>query len=55
VRRQGARDLTDVDAVVLEANGTLTVEPHDRTEELIRRLDRIEAMLARDPGGGPGR
>jgi uncharacterized membrane protein YcaP (DUF421 family) len=54
VRRQGARDLADVDAVVLEANGTLTVEPHDRTEELIRRLDRIEAMLARDPGGGPG-
>lgn len=48
VRRQGARDLTDVEAVVLEANGTLTVEPYDRTHEIMRRLDRIEAMLAGD-------
>jgi uncharacterized membrane protein YcaP (DUF421 family) len=46
VRRQGARTLADVEAVVLEANGTLTVEQRDRTAELLRRLDRIEAMLA---------
>jgi uncharacterized membrane protein YcaP (DUF421 family) len=51
VRRQGARELADVEAVVLEANGTLTVEQRDRTEELLQRLDRIEALLAR--GAGP--
>lgn len=45
VRRQGARDLTDVDVAVLEANGTLTVEQRDRTNELLRRLDRIEALI----------
>jgi uncharacterized membrane protein YcaP (DUF421 family) len=47
VRRQGARDLSDVDSVILEANGTLTVERPDRTDELLRRLDRIEALLAK--------
>jgi uncharacterized membrane protein YcaP (DUF421 family) len=50
VRRQGARNLADVEAVVLEANGTLTVEQRDRTEDLLQRLDRIEALLARGPG-----
>ena len=46
VRRQGARNLEDVDAAVLEANGTLTIEQVDRTGAVLRRLDRIEAMLA---------
>jgi len=47
VRRQGAHSLREVDSVVLEANGTLTVELPDRTEEILRRLERIEALLAR--------
>jgi uncharacterized membrane protein YcaP (DUF421 family) len=46
VRRQGARGIRDVDEVVLEPNGTLTVERQDRTDELFERLDRIEALLA---------
>lgn len=45
IRRQGVRDLSDVDTAVLEANGTLTVEQHDHLKELGRRLDRIEALL----------
>jgi uncharacterized membrane protein YcaP (DUF421 family) len=44
--------VTDVESVVLEANGGLTVEQHDRITELIQRLDRIEAMPARAPGPG---
>jgi uncharacterized membrane protein YcaP (DUF421 family) len=51
VRRQGARGLEDVDAVVLEANGTLTVEQYDRTSTLVQRLDRIEALLTRVASG----
>jgi uncharacterized membrane protein YcaP (DUF421 family) len=47
VRRQGARNLKDLDVVVLEANGALTVEQRDRSEQLLERLDRIEAALAR--------
>jgi uncharacterized membrane protein YcaP (DUF421 family) len=52
VRRQGARNLQDLDVVVLEANGALTVEQRDRSEQVLQRLDRIEAALARgqDPG-----
>jgi hypothetical protein len=41
--------------VVLEANGALTVEQDDRTEQVLRRLDRIEAALARGQGPGPAR
>jgi uncharacterized membrane protein YcaP (DUF421 family) len=52
VRRQGARNLEDIEVVVLEANGALTVEQRDRTADLLRRLDRIEAALVRDPGPG---
>jgi len=55
VRRQGARNLQDIDVVMLEANGALTVEQHDRTEQVLRRLDRIEAALARGQGPGPAR
>jgi uncharacterized membrane protein YcaP (DUF421 family) len=40
-------DLGDVDTVTLEANGTLSVERLDRIDELMRRLDRIEARLDR--------
>jgi uncharacterized membrane protein YcaP (DUF421 family) len=47
VRRQGARDLTDVDTVILEANGTLTVERRDHMDDILRRLGRIEAKLDR--------
>jgi uncharacterized membrane protein YcaP (DUF421 family) len=47
VRRQGARRLKDLDVVVLEANGALTVEQRDRSEQVLERLDRIEAALAR--------
>jgi uncharacterized membrane protein YcaP (DUF421 family) len=55
VRRQGARSLEDIDLVVLEANGALTVEQHDRTEEVLRRLQRIEVALSqgREPGSPP--
>jgi uncharacterized membrane protein YcaP (DUF421 family) len=55
VRRQGARNLEDIDVVVLEANGALTVEQHDRGEQILQRLDRIEAALARGQGPGSAR
>jgi uncharacterized membrane protein YcaP (DUF421 family) len=54
VRRQGARNLEDIDLVVLEANGALTVEQHDRTEEVLRRLQRIEVALSEGRGPGSG-
>ena len=55
VRRQGARNLKDLDVVVLEANGALTVEQRDRSAQMLERLDRIEAALARGQGTGPAR
>jgi len=55
VRRQGAHNLRDIQVVVLEANGALTVEQHDRTAEILRRLHRIEAALAPGQGSGPAR
>jgi uncharacterized membrane protein YcaP (DUF421 family) len=55
VRRQGAHHLKDLDVVVLEANGALTVEQRDRGEQVLERLDRIEAALARGQGQGPDR
>lgn len=51
-RRQGARTLADVESVVLEPNGALTVEQQDPFGPLIQRLDRIEAMLASAPAPG---
>jgi uncharacterized membrane protein YcaP (DUF421 family) len=45
VRRQGATKLADVDLAVLEPNGALTVELHDRIGEVLERLRRIEARL----------
>ena len=55
VRRQGARKLEDIEVVVLEANGALTVEQHDRTEALLQRLQRIEATLVHGQGSGSDR
>jgi len=55
VRRQGARNLEDIEVVVLEANGALTVEQHDRTAEILKRLSRIETSLAPGHGSGPPR
>ncbi len=55
VRRQGARNLKDLDVVVLEANGALTVEQHDRAEEILQRLRRIEAALAKGRSSGSER
>jgi len=52
VRRQGARNLEGIDLVVLEANGALTVEQHDRIEEVLRRLQRIEVALSEGRGSG---
>jgi uncharacterized membrane protein YcaP (DUF421 family) len=54
VRRQGATKLSDVDLAVLEANGTLTVELHDRIGEVLERLRRIEERLDSSPGQGGG-
>ena len=51
VRRQGAISLKDVDTAVLEPNGALTVELHDRMGEVIERLRRIEARLDAERDG----
>jgi uncharacterized membrane protein YcaP (DUF421 family) len=53
VRRQGATGLKDVDMAVLEPNGALTVELHDRMGEVLERLRRIEARLDSPGEGGP--
>jgi uncharacterized membrane protein YcaP (DUF421 family) len=45
VRRQGATKLADVDLAVVEPNGALTVELHDRMGEVLERLRRIEERL----------
>jgi uncharacterized membrane protein YcaP (DUF421 family) len=52
VRRQGATGLKDVDMAVLEPNGALTVELHDRMGEVLERLRRIEERLDSQGGGG---
>jgi uncharacterized membrane protein YcaP (DUF421 family) len=51
VRHQGATKLGDVDLAVVEPNGALTVELHDRIGEVLERLRRIEERL---PSSGPG-
>jgi uncharacterized membrane protein YcaP (DUF421 family) len=50
VRHQGATKLSDVDVAVVEPNGTLTVELHDRIGEVLERLRRIEERLDATPG-----
>ena len=54
IRRQGAHDVSAVETAVLEANGTLTVEQHDHVQELVQRLDRIEAILTHPPEPSAG-
>ena len=48
VRHQGATHLQDVDLAVIEPNGALTVELHDRIGEVLERLRRLEAAVAAD-------
>ena len=55
IRRQGGRNLQDIEVVVLEANGALTVEQHDRTHELLERLQRIEAAVTHGQESGSAR
>jgi uncharacterized membrane protein YcaP (DUF421 family) len=45
IRRQGGRNLQDLEVVVLEASGALTVGQHDHLQELLERLQRIEAAI----------
>jgi uncharacterized membrane protein YcaP (DUF421 family) len=52
VRHQGATRLRDVDLAVIEPNGALTVELHDRIGEVLERLRRIEERLDSTPGSG---
>jgi uncharacterized membrane protein YcaP (DUF421 family) len=55
IRRQGGRNLQDIQVVVLEANGALTVEQHDHIQELLERLQRIEAAVTHGQGSGSTR
>jgi uncharacterized membrane protein YcaP (DUF421 family) len=55
IRRQGGRNLQDIEVVVLEASGALTVGQHDRTHELLERLQRIEAATTHGQGSGSAR
>jgi uncharacterized membrane protein YcaP (DUF421 family) len=55
IRRQGGRNLQDIEVVVLEANGALTVEQHDLTHELLERLQRIEAAVTHGQDSGSTR
>jgi uncharacterized membrane protein YcaP (DUF421 family) len=55
IRRQGGRNLQDIEVVVLEANGALTVEQNDRTHELLERLQRIEAAVTPGQDSGSAR
>jgi uncharacterized membrane protein YcaP (DUF421 family) len=55
IRRQGGRNLRDIEVVVLEANGALTVEQHDHIQELLERLQRIEAAVTHGQGSGSTR
>ena len=54
-QRQGGRNLQDIEVVVLEANGALTVSQHDHIHELLERLQRIEAAIAHGQGSGSAR
>jgi uncharacterized membrane protein YcaP (DUF421 family) len=54
IRRQGGRNLQDIQMVVLEANGALTVE-QDRIQELLERLQRIEAAITHGQDSGSAR
>jgi uncharacterized membrane protein YcaP (DUF421 family) len=53
IRRQGGRNLQDLEVVVLEASGALTVGQHDHIQELVDRLQRIEAAVTHGQNSGP--
>jgi uncharacterized membrane protein YcaP (DUF421 family) len=55
IRRQGGRNLQDIEVVVLEASGALTVGQHDHISELLERLQRIEAAITHGQGSGSAR
>lgn len=52
IRRQGGRNLQDIEVVVLEASGALTVGQHDHIQELLERLQRIEAAITHGQDSG---
>jgi len=52
IRRQGGRNLQDLEVVVLEASGAVTVGQHDHIQELVDRLQRIEAAITHGQGFG---
>jgi uncharacterized membrane protein YcaP (DUF421 family) len=55
IRRQGGRNLQDIEVVVLEASGALTVSQHDHIQELLERLQRIEAAVTHGQGSRSAR
>jgi uncharacterized membrane protein YcaP (DUF421 family) len=52
---RGGRNLQDLEVVVLEASGALTVSQHDHIHELLERLQRIEAAITHGQGSGSAR
>jgi BMFP domain-containing protein YqiC len=55
IRRQVGRNLQDLEVVVREASGALTVSQHDHLHELLERLQRIEAAVTHGQGSGSAR
>ena len=55
IRRQGGRNLQDLEVLVLEASGALTVGQHDHMKELLERLQRIEAAITHGQDSGSAR
>jgi uncharacterized membrane protein YcaP (DUF421 family) len=55
IRRQGRRNLQDLEVVGLEASGALTVSQHDHLQELLEGLQRIEAAITHGQGSGSAR
>jgi hypothetical protein len=55
IRRQGWPQPQDTEVVVLEASGALTVGQHDHIQELLQRLQRIEAAVTHGHSSGSAR
>jgi uncharacterized membrane protein YcaP (DUF421 family) len=53
IRREGFVDVSEVDQAWLETGGTISIVPKRPTheEEILARLERIEALLTRRPSG----
>ena len=51
----GAATSKNIEVVVLEASGALTVGQHDHIHELLERLQRIEAAVTHGQGSGSAR